>query len=383
MLSVYNGKGRTDIAAKVGAIMEAVERHAGLTFERTFLRASFADISTRRRTLDPEQAGAVMHPDYAKDREILWTEGHDLFGGEPILVPADLAGYNAPRCSSPETRAFAFCTTNGLASGNTYEEAVAQGLCEVIERDAWTIAAVLSHWLPRAKFEAERAKAGLPKHVWDPKEEQPFEDDGDRYPIMDPDTFDGEVREVYDRFLHAGLSPSMRDITSDIGIPTFVVSCTEDVSADLPRAHLGVGTHQEPSIAALRALTETAQSRVVDIQGVREDMVSAEEKVSRYMSHAKRVSRISRRIWYHMDTTNRRSFADVPCTTTGDTLDDIKVMLDGLRRCDLNLAIEVDVTNPEVNLPVTRVIVPGLESWAADHGRVGRRGAKHWNAHRS
>jgi ribosomal protein S12 methylthiotransferase accessory factor len=363
--------------------MEAVERHAALTFERPFVRASFRALTSRRRVLDPEATGGVMHPDYTKDREILWTEGHDLFTGEEILVPADLAGYNAPHCADLSTRAYLFCTTNGLASGNTYEEAVAQALCEVIERDAWTIAAVLAHWLPRARFEAERAKAGLPKWEWNPKADQPFDDDGDRYPIIDPESFDGEVREVYDMFVRAGLQPRMRDVTSDIGIPTFVVSCTEDLSVSLPRAHLGIGTHQEPRVAALRALTETAQSRVVDIQGVREDMTGAEEKVSKYMSHAKRVSHISQRIWYHMDTKNRRSLADVPCVISDDTLDDVKLMIERLRRSDLPLAIEVNVTNSLVGIPVTRVIVPGLESWAADHGHVGTRGARAWNSHRN
>ncbi|WP_438009590.1 YcaO-like family protein [Sorangium sp. So ce321] len=383
MLSVYNGKGATHIGAKVGAIMEAFERHAGLTFERPFIRTSYNSISKQRRALDPEAAGIVMHPTYTKDKEILWTEGHDLFTGEEILVPADLAGYNSIHAADQAVRAYLICTTNGLASGNTYEEAIAQALCEVIERDAWTIATILAHWLPRARFEAERAKAGLPRLEWGGKDEQPFSDDGDRYPVIDPSTLDGEVRQVCDMYVAAGLPPTLRDITSDIGVPTMVVTVSEEVSPDFPRAHIGVGAHQDRRVAALRALTEAAQSRVVDIQGVREDMTSAEEKTSKYMSHAKRVSRINRKNWLHMETSNKRSFADIPSLQTEDTLDDIKAMLDGLRACDLNLAIEVDVTNPEIGIPVTRVIVPGLESWAADHGRVGKRGAKHWNAHRA
>jgi len=383
MLSVYNGKGSTHIGAKVGAIMEAFERNAGLTFKRPLIHASYNAISKERRALDPETAGLVMHQTYTKDKEILWTAGNDLFTGEEIMVPADLAGYNSVECADQAVRTYAICTTNGLASGNTYEEAVAQALCELIERDAWTIATVLAHWMPRAKFEAGRAKAGLPKLEWKGKDEQPFADDGDRYPIVDPSTFDPEVRHVYDMYMAAGLPPSIRDVTSDVGIPTMVVTVTEDVSADLPRAHLGIGTHQEPRVAALRALTEAAQSRVVDIQGVREDMTEADEQTPRYMAHAKRVSHINRKTWYHMKTNNRISFADIPSIQTEDTLDDVKLMLDRLRACDLNLAIEVDVTNPEVGIPVTRVIVPGLESWAADHGRVGKRAAKHWNANRT
>lgn len=386
MLSVYNGKGLHDIDSKVGAVMETVERHAGLNYDRDFVRGSYNSLLAvgRTRVIDPEIIGPVMEPTYTKDREILWAEGHDLFTGEPVLIPADVAGYNvAPLRTNRTLRAYGVCTTNGLSSGNTYEEAVSQSLSELIERDAWTIAHIVAHWMPRARFEADRAKAGLPKHVWNPKEEQPFDDDAHRYPILSPESFTGRVRECYDRFLAAEIVPSMRDITSDMGIPTFVANCTEDVSAEVPRAHLGIGTHQDPQVAAMRALTELAQSRVVDIQGVREDMVGTDEKVSKFMSHAKRVSHISRRIWYHQDTHNRRAISDVPAVMNDDTLDDVAGMLEALSRNGLNLAFEVDLTHPQVKIPATRVIVPGLESWAAEHGRVGARGARFWNAHRA
>jgi ribosomal protein S12 methylthiotransferase accessory factor len=360
--------------------MEAFERQAALTFDRPFIRGSYNAVSRTHRALDPVTAGIVMHPKYTADRELLWTEGHDILTCEPVLVPADLAALNPPGVED-SVRAFAICTSNGLASGNTYEEAVAQALCEVIERDAWTIATILAHWMPRAKFEAARAKAGLQKLNW-VGQEQPFMDDGDRYPIIDPDALDGEVRELYDRFVSAGLPPTLREITSDIGVPTFVVTVREQVSVEMPRAHLGVGTHQEPRVAVLRALTEAAQSRVVDIQGVREDMSGAAEATERYMSHAKRVSRINHKSWLHIMTSRRKLLADIPSIQTEDTLDDIRWMVEALRRCDLPLALEVDLTDPAIGIPVTRVIVPGLESWAADHGRIGSRGAKHWNLSR-
>ena len=380
-LSVYNGKGASHIGAKVGAIMEAFERHAALTFERSYLRASYEDVVKSRRAMDPTAAGIPMDPQYTKDREILWTEGHEIATGEPVLVPADLAGLNPPGIPLA-SRAYGICSSNGLASGNTYEEAVAQALCELVERDAWTIAVILGHWVPRAKFEAARAKAGLPKLDWR-GQEQPFSDDGERYPMIDLDTVDGDVRRLCDLFLEAGLPPTLREITSDIGVPTFTATVCEDVDRDLPRAHLGVGTHPEARIAALRALSEAAQSRVVDIQGVREDMSGATEDVPSYMIHAKRVSRINKKSWLHMETELRRSYRDVGSSRTEDTLDDITRIVSALQRCGLPSAIEVDLTNPAVGVPVTRVIVPGLESWAADHGRIGSRGAKHWNLARS
>jgi len=382
LLSTYNGKGTTHAAAKIGAIMEAVERHAAFTFERPFRRASYASIAAHRRAVDPATVCLALLPGYTKHTELLWTEGHDLFSGEEVLVPADLAGYNNRWSDNSSSRVFAIASSNGLASGNTYEEAVAQALCEVVERDAWTVATILAHWVPRARFEAARAKDGLPKLDWT-EQEQPFSDDGDRYPIIEPSTLDGAPRDVYAKFARAGLAPTLRDITSDLGVPTFLASVREQVSTDLPRAHIGLGTHPDSRVAVLRALTEAAQSRAVDIQGVREDMSTSAESTPKYMAHAQRVARINDKCWLYVQTSRRKSFADVRFVRATDTLDDIKWILDSLRRCDLPLAVEVELTNPSIGIPVTRVIVPGLESWAADRGRIGRRGAKYWNANRS
>ena len=381
MLSVYNGKGFTDIGAKVGAIMEAFERHAALTLERPCVVASYNELSKRQRTLNPRSAGIVMYPSYTEDTELPWLEGHEIATGEPVMVPLELAGYNPPGLTGPQ-RAFGLWTSNGLASGNTYEEAVAQALCELIERDAWTLATIVAHWVPRAKFDAARTRQGLPK-LDSTGKEQPFSDDGDCLPIVDPEGFEGDLKSVYDRFVEAGLPPTLRDITSDVGVPTFIATVREEISKDLPRAHLGVGTHLSPQVAAMRALTEAAQSRVVDVHGVREDMSGAGEKTPGHMSHAQRVSRINDKSWLHMTASRRKSFNEVRAVRTEDSLEDIKLMVSALRRCDVPSAIEVNLTNPAVGIPVTRVLVPGLESWAADRGRIGSRGAKHWNQHRS
>lgn len=381
-LSVYNGKGATHAGAKVGAMMEAIERQAGIAFDRPFHRGSYAELSAKRRVLNPELPGQIMHPAYTRDRTLLWTEGFDLFSGDEILVPADLAGFNCPYMDDSSLLAYALCSSNGLSSGNTFEEAIAQGLCEVIERDAWTLATVLGHWLPRAKFEAEQTKRGLPPPVWGNREEQPFLDDGDRFPLIDPASLTGELREVYEKYRAADLRPIMRDITSDLGIASVVVTVAEEVSVELTRVHLGLGTHLDPRIAAMRALTEAAQSRCVDIQGMREDMAEADAEVPPHLAHSKRVARINRQAWYQLETDNRRALADLPPLQTGDTLDDIQAMLARLRAGGLEQAIVVDLTNPEIGIPVARVVVPGLESWATTHGRLGWRAAKCWNAHR-
>ncbi|WP_437868433.1 YcaO-like family protein [Sorangium sp. So ce363] len=380
ILSVYNGKGATHEGSRAGAIMEAFERQSGLGGRGPMIRGSYARLSRERRALDPKTILLPLVEGYTHEKEAAWTVGHDLATGEEVLVPYDLAWLFAELDTG--LRSFAVSSSNGLSAGNTYEEAVSQALCEIIERDSWTIAEVLSHWLPRAHWEAARAKAGLPKIEWVGSTEQPFDDDGDLYPELDPATFEGDLKRVFEMFAAAGLPARIRHVSSDTGIPVMIATVVEDVAPALPRAHLGAGAHPDRIIAATRALTEVAQSRAVDIQGVREDMSEPTDDVPPFMAHTRRVARINQKNWLIRASEEKKSLQEVERTRNEDTLDDIKLMLDRLRSVGLDTAIEVDLTHPDLGVPVTRVIVPGAESWAADHCRIGKRATKYWNANR-
>jgi ribosomal protein S12 methylthiotransferase accessory factor len=371
ILTVYNGKGATHVGAKVGAIMEAFERQSSFKSRGPFIRGSYAALSRERRVMNPEAMVLPLREGYTPDKELTWSIGHELSDGEEILVPFDLAWL----VNHPEVRAYAIVTSNGLSAGNTYEEAVCQGLLEIIERDAWTIAEVLSHWLPGARFEAARARAGLPRIEWN--DGQPFDDD-ERYLELDPKTFEGDLRRVYDALVDAGIETKLVDATSDTRIPVMLASLVEEVNPDLPRSHMGAGAHPDPTIAALRALTEATQSRAVDVQGVREDLSDSTQNVPAYLTHTQRSKAINRRNWLIRGSQKKKAFQDVTRIRNEDTLDDIRLMLDCLRQVGLETAIEIDLTDPELGVPVTRVIVPGAESWAADHCRLGKRAARHW-----
>ena len=98
-----------------------------------------------------------MHPDivvepvvtfaYYDDMLMDWLPGYDLVREEEILVPASIAlfRYTPP---PPAVNPFAFFHTNGLASGNVLEEAVCHALCEVIERDAMSLADLRASAIP-------------------------------------------------------------------------------------------------------------------------------------------------------------------------------------------------------------------------------------------
>jgi ribosomal protein S12 methylthiotransferase accessory factor len=143
-------------------------------------------------------------------------------------------------------------------------------------------------------------------------------------------------------------------------------------------AHLGFGTHPDAQVAVSRALSELAQSRAVDIQGVREDLSNPGDDVPAYMHHVKRVEAIDRGSWFYVRTPRRRPLGEMGGAEHADILDDINYMLNRLRRAGLSQVVVVDLTMPGLRVPVVRVLAPGLESWAADHSRIGRRGAAVW-----
>ena len=63
----------------------------------------------------------------------------------------------------------------------------------------------------------------------------------------------------------------VRDITSDIGIPTMAAIADDVLLKDPMLLTIGIGTHTSARIAVMRALTEVAQSRLTQIHGARED----------------------------------------------------------------------------------------------------------------
>ena len=138
---VYSGKGRTKAHAKASALMECIERYCSLpsSTQRSFIQGSYDQLSQSYNVLHPEEVVEPFNFKYRNYMTMDFLTGFELFSGESILVPASLALFRySPK--APAINPFAFYHTNGLASGNVLEEAVCDSLCEIIERDAISLA---------------------------------------------------------------------------------------------------------------------------------------------------------------------------------------------------------------------------------------------------
>ncbi len=330
-VSIYNGKGTTAEEAKVSAMMEAIERYSAEVHDRELLEDSYLDFSERENVLNPQE---LVLPDYVKEVEevrIPWVKGYDLLQEEEICVPANAVFHPLP---SRYDRVRLFRTnTNGLATGNELEEAVFHGLAEVVERDAWSL------------VEITRNTGAV------------------------VDVREGEIQDLRDKFSDADVSLLIRDITSDVGVPTFAAVSDDIMLRDPALLTIGMGTHTDARVAIDRAITEVAQSRLTQIHGAREDTVTAD--VRRMMGYE--WMRERNKHWFA--TSEEKDFEAVKSFSfdSNDFLDDIKYTVERLKGVGLERVIVVDLTREEIGVPVARVIVPGLEMYAVDEERIGQR----------
>ncbi len=363
---VYSGKGPTKEHAKASALMESIERYSSLPSggPRKFVRSSYADLSKVNKVLHPDRIVEPVRFEYRDDMPMDWLPGDDLATGEQVMVPASIALFRYTP-THPAVNPFAYFHTNGLASGNVMEEAVCHALCEVVERDAMSLAELRASAIPfhilRTILHSLNA-AGIRVPLI-PSEK--FVDDPGVFPDVDISGIEFEkVSKLVDRFERAGISLTVKDITSDTGIPTFNASSVEWVTHDYGYLAEGHGTHPDARIALLRAITEVSQTRAANIQGARDDL--------RKIKYGEQ-NTDDRRAWQFMQSTRKIKFSQVKTFFNEDILDDIKLILSRLKGVGLSQAIIVDLTNPDIGIPVVRAIVPGLETFKITKSVMGMR----------
>jgi thioglycine synthase len=370
---VYSGKGATKLHAKASALMESIERYSSLPSgcQKNFITGNYQQLSKKFKVLHPQEVVEPLSFEYRNDMPMDFLPGFDLFTNEQIIVPAPLALFRySPR--PPVVNPFAFHHTNGLASGNVLEEAVCHSLCELIERDSVSLAQLRASAIP---FHFLRHISNSLRQKGYPIVEIPFDrfiDDSTIFPDVDISDVEFEpVKITAKKFARAGISLIIKDITSKIGVPTFNASSIEWISHDYGYLAEGHGTHPDARIALLRAITEVSQTRAANIQGARDDL----RKIKYSETNAE-----DKRAWQFMSSKNRIKFSEVKTFLNEDILDDIKFILGRFKLVGLNRAIIINLTNPDIGIPVVRAIVPGLETFKITKSIVGWRAKEYFQS---
>ena len=328
----YNGKGATPEQAKASAAMEAIERYsAEIRDTDEIVYGTMKQAMDVGLTADPKDL-ILPHRtlDIYDTAQIAWVEGYEMLRGSPIWVPA--CGVFHPYFPEDDLQLFRY-HTNGIASGNTIEEAILHALFELIERDAWSIAEGRG-----------RASADV---------------------IVEEDSLPGVLlKKLEDK----GVKIHLKDLTHDIGVPTIGAAADDTVSKDPELLTIGVGTHLNPEIACIRAITEVAQSRTTHKHGVKGNARLL--RIANDMGYEK-VKTVNT-VWYR-DLAEKVRLKDMKDLSTPYVLDDIEVVLERLVKTGFDMVIISDLTRPETGIPVVRMTVPGLEVSTMDPEREGAR----------
>ena len=177
------------------------------------------------------------------DEPISFVTGTDLISGDDIHVPLDAVTLDRTQIDCRYWQ-----SSDGLASGNTLEEAVFHGLNERIERDAYVLWQV-------SRSGARQSSCVDPQSIEHP-----------------------ELSSLVASVEAAGCVLRLFDMTSDIGVPSFnaLIAPMEALSARRSRfveVNYGAGTHPSMAKAMVRAVTEAVQSRMTFISGSRDDII--------------------------------------------------------------------------------------------------------------
>ncbi len=238
-LSVHQGKGLTPEAAKIGALMEAVEFDHAEAFVGEQYACSFEELNPA------ERAPTIL--DYASDRRLApdpsesinWVGSRRPMSGRTLWTPYDSVSLDYTRTGDIRLDR----TSNGVGARFDHEGACLKALTELIERDAdqaWRA----SPAPVRSRALVEAASIRLD---W-------FED-------------------VHSKARAAGLLMSIYHLPAVVALDVFACEIFEPgAGAAVRRRCVGVGCGFSPENALLASVLEAAQSRLTAISGVRDDL---------------------------------------------------------------------------------------------------------------
>ncbi len=357
----YNGGASASRPVAIAKAMgEAIERYCSAIFAYDDLMfASFDELD--RPAVAPEQFALYLPAQYeapnfpwrpfTRSARVAWTEASSLLSQETVLVPAAMVyvPYYYVRDHADEPIVQPIST--GLACGSSRSEAVVSALCEVIERDAFTI-----FWQARL---------------------QP--------PCVPIDTLPYGCRDLLKRLYDVQVDVKVLDITTDVAAPTILTIALSD-SRDSPAAAVAAATDPSAEVALRKSLEELVHTRKfakqvmqylprIAIDSGREypQVIDARTHLRFYCDQDAR--QLLDFAWKHSPS---RPFSQIADASTTDSTTQLKRLTSALADRGLEPIIK-DLTTPDVRelgLYVMRALVPGMHPLFMGHQNRARGGSR-------
>lgn len=331
------------------AVGEAVERYCSALFEledlplASYDDAPFPCIPPEDWALfSPAQYASSGFPYLPFERGTLvrWAPTLDAATGKEYHVPAVFVYVPYYFYQGTGDTPIAQPISTGLACHSSKTEAAISAICEVIERDAFTI-------------------------TWQARLSRP------RIPLA---TLSPALREIAGRFTQAGYSVDLVDITMDAGVPT-ILGVLRGMSAQAAQLVTAAATSLDPEVAARKALEELDHTRSYCQRLVNEvprlDPDPTFENVMDQESHLNYWCDPEHRQFADFLTASERevNFASLPSLATGHPKADLQVLVDRVsavgHRVLLTDLTTIDVR--ELGLAVVRAIIPGFHPLVVGH----------------
>ena len=231
ILSQSGGKGITVTQALISALMESFECHSA---EEVDWESECSYVDLQGDKISPRNL-AITTLDFSEYDTAKWVSFTEISRGGQYWAPFDAVSLDFRRMVSLHKRETYFMTSNGLASGSSWENAIMSGIYEVIERHSMTTNELSG---------TDRSR-----------------------PINAKSIANEQILHLVKEIEAHGLEVRLYDNTLWQKFPTYkAIVCSPF------RQWTGFGTHLNPIVAALRAITEANQARVISISGTREDM---------------------------------------------------------------------------------------------------------------
>ena len=304
------GKGATPEQSEASAVMELAERFSFFSFcknPENFFTDTYANV--KDRALDFDAIAASVH-DNSKDLPITrkvfeslpleWTWAYNLTRKEKTLVPFSWF--------------LAINEFNGPSAGNCVEEALSQGICEIVERHVSSL--------------VSRNRLAVPQ-------------------IRPESATDPLVRQMLGKYQKAGIEVYLSDFTLDMGIPSVgVLAYDPKTFPEKSEIVWTAGTTPDPQKALSRALTETAQL-AGDFNSGSNYVASGLPKFTRLKDAA-----------YVMESKEMIDIDELPDISDNNIRVEVENGIASLARRGLDVIV-IDTMHDRLRIPAFYTIVPG------------------------
>ncbi|HSL62115.1 MAG TPA: YcaO-like family protein [Desulfotignum sp.] len=304
------GKGGTPAQSEASAVMELAERFSFFSFvknKRHFFSARPRDLGEEAlsfdqiiRSVHDIDAEALRVKPIFDDLTLQWTRGYNLTLKKEVLIPFNWF--------------YMINEFNGPCAGNCNEEALSQGICELVERHTCSL---VSHG-----------------HL--------------KVPGIRTGTFtDPLVKEMLAKYQACGIRVYASDFSLDTGIPTIAVLAWDPATfPEKSEIVWTAGTSPDPQKALSRALTEVAQ-----LAG---DFNSGSNYVASGLPKFTRIEDAA--FITHPDTLV--TLADLPDLSDGNIRNEVENLISVLNTQAYQV-LAIDTRHPDLDIPAFYTIIPG------------------------